>query len=201
TKTSLDLLGVIEDEEYFSKLCDVDAIRVCLLLCLKVLGLERNGGVVEKLKFGNEFCHLSGEFYDELNHDFLELFESAICKSVGTQLDADTEEVFDALEEEERLFLEEDRLIEGEKGYFVQLLLQTAMPLWYANEESGDSYDVEWRDWYIYTRDCLQGRLPEVLYPFNVFDKKRIDKSTYHITFRIGENLPKQRVYLVTAGC
>nr|GEZ59942.1 phospholipase-like protein [Tanacetum cinerariifolium] len=81
----------------------------------QVLGLERNGGVVEKLKFSNEFCHLSGEFYDELNHDFLELFESAICKSVGTQLDVDTEEVFDALEEEERLLLKEDRLIEEEK--------------------------------------------------------------------------------------
>ncbi|GKC07072.1 hypothetical protein Tco_0998682, partial [Tanacetum coccineum] len=35
TITSLDLLGVIEDEEYFSKLCDADAIRVCLLLCLE----------------------------------------------------------------------------------------------------------------------------------------------------------------------
>ncbi|GJY01230.1 hypothetical protein Tco_0359382 [Tanacetum coccineum] len=95
---------------------------------IQVLGLERNGGVVKKLKFGDEFCHFSGEFCDELNHDFLELFELAICNSVGTQLDADTEEVFDAthdylveeefgrqLEEEERLLLEEDILIEEEK--------------------------------------------------------------------------------------
>ncbi|GJZ63035.1 hypothetical protein Tco_0619456, partial [Tanacetum coccineum] len=33
--TSFDLVGVIEDEEYFSQLCDEDAIRVCLLLCLE----------------------------------------------------------------------------------------------------------------------------------------------------------------------
>nr|GEV25194.1 reverse transcriptase domain-containing protein [Tanacetum cinerariifolium] len=128
TITSLDLLSVIKDEEYFSKLCDVDAIRVCLLLCLKVLGRERNGGGVEKLELSDEFCHFSREFCNELNHDFLELFESAICKSVGTPLDADTEEEFDGtqdyileeefsmrLEEEERLLLEEERVVEEEK--------------------------------------------------------------------------------------
>ncbi|GJY95856.1 hypothetical protein Tco_0512217 [Tanacetum coccineum] len=205
TLTRLDLIGVIEDEDYFRKLCDVDAIRVYLLLCLdvifigrllvkevddtlmrlvdsleswnafpwglhkshnyvptytlsgfvwafkvwilesfersnhwwnkvaeaipRVLGQERNGGVVEKLEFSDEFCHLSGEFCDELNHDFLDLFESAICKSVWTTLHADTEEEFDEthdyileegfsmrLEEEERLLLEEERLIEKEKN-------------------------------------------------------------------------------------
>ncbi|GKE26502.1 hypothetical protein Tco_1441886 [Tanacetum coccineum] len=36
-KISLDLVGVIEDEEYFSQLCDEDAICVCLLLCLEVI--------------------------------------------------------------------------------------------------------------------------------------------------------------------
>ncbi|GJS82578.1 hypothetical protein Tco_0749119 [Tanacetum coccineum] len=35
--TSLDLVGVIEDEEYFSQLCNEDAIHVCLLLCLEVI--------------------------------------------------------------------------------------------------------------------------------------------------------------------
>ncbi|GJX42661.1 phospholipase-like protein [Tanacetum coccineum] len=35
--TSLDLVGVVEDEEYFSQLCNEDAIRVCLLLCLEVI--------------------------------------------------------------------------------------------------------------------------------------------------------------------
>ncbi|GKA89795.1 hypothetical protein Tco_0811607, partial [Tanacetum coccineum] len=41
TITSLDLLGVVEDEEYFRKLCDVYAIRVCLLLCLEVIFMGR----------------------------------------------------------------------------------------------------------------------------------------------------------------
>ncbi|GJZ75722.1 hypothetical protein Tco_0640187 [Tanacetum coccineum] len=93
---------------------------------IQVLGRERNGGVVEKLELSDEFCHLSGEFCNELNHDFLELFESAICNSVGTPLDVDTEEEFDEdyileeefsmrLEEEESLLLEEERLIEEEK--------------------------------------------------------------------------------------
>ncbi|GJS40593.1 phospholipase-like protein [Tanacetum coccineum] len=58
--------------------------------------------------------------------------------------------------------------------------------------DSGDSYDLECRDWYIRIRDCLQVRLAEVLELVNVFDKKGIDKSTYHVTFRIAENMPKQ---------
>ncbi|GKC68981.1 phospholipase-like protein [Tanacetum coccineum] len=57
--------------------------------------------------------------------------------------------------------------------------------------DSGDRYNVECRDWYIQTRDCLQGRLPEVLELVNVFDKKGIHKSTYRVTFRIVENVPK----------
>ncbi|GJY01229.1 phospholipase-like protein [Tanacetum coccineum] len=64
--------------------------------------------------------------------------------------------------------------------------------------DSGDSYDVECRDWYIRTRDCLQGRsgrLPEVLDPVNVFDKKEINKSAYHITFGIAENVSKQEMW------
>ncbi|GKD35750.1 hypothetical protein Tco_1251259, partial [Tanacetum coccineum] len=35
--TSLDLIGVLEDEELFSKICDEDAVRVCLLLSLEVI--------------------------------------------------------------------------------------------------------------------------------------------------------------------
>nr|GEZ56279.1 phospholipase-like protein [Tanacetum cinerariifolium] len=200
TITSLDLLGVIEDEEHFSKLCDADAIRVCILLCLEVifmgrllvtgvddtlmrlvdsleswnafpwgivmlhdsnpifdlrltlaeyksewwtstndflqvyvprtprenlifsmriskslkdsikelisrifkleaiiqvLGRERNGDVVEKLQFSDDFCHVRVEFRNELNQVFLELFESSIIDIVGTTLDADTQEAFD----------------------------------------------------------------------------------------------------------
>nr|GEV44840.1 phospholipase-like protein [Tanacetum cinerariifolium] len=62
---------------------------------IQVLGRERNGGVVKKLELSDEFCHLSGEFCDELNHDFLELFQSAISNSVGRPLEADTEKYFD----------------------------------------------------------------------------------------------------------
>ncbi|GJW98968.1 hypothetical protein Tco_0180776 [Tanacetum coccineum] len=95
---------------------------------IQVLGQERNDDVVEELEFSDEFCHLSVKFCDELNHDFLELFESSIIDSVGTPLDADTHEEFDEiedylvkekfmrwLEEEERLLLEEERLIKEEK--------------------------------------------------------------------------------------
>ncbi|GJZ62447.1 hypothetical protein Tco_0618584 [Tanacetum coccineum] len=38
---SLDLIGVIEDEEFFSKLCDEDFVRVCLLLSLEVIFMGR----------------------------------------------------------------------------------------------------------------------------------------------------------------
>ncbi|GJV90992.1 hypothetical protein Tco_1538805 [Tanacetum coccineum] len=90
----------------------------------EVLGRERNGDVVEQLEFSDEFCHLSGEFCNELNHDFLKLFESSICNCAGTPLDADTDEEFDEtedhllekefmirLEEEERLLLEEEKRV------------------------------------------------------------------------------------------
>ncbi|GKA35432.1 hypothetical protein Tco_0721923, partial [Tanacetum coccineum] len=39
--TSLDIIGVIEDEEFFSKICDEDAVRVCLLLSLEVIFMGR----------------------------------------------------------------------------------------------------------------------------------------------------------------
>ncbi|GKB64459.1 hypothetical protein Tco_0920645 [Tanacetum coccineum] len=248
--TSLDLIGVIEDEEYFSKLCDIDVVRVCLLLCLEVIFMGRllvnevddtlmrlvgsleswnafplafgfwsplKGAIVGGLKcrklyqeeskpifdlrptlaeyqsewwtittdflqdyvprtpmrkpdlfdaypqkvsaerkrnrfcrniitsipnvrrseisslkdrvikelnsrFSDEFCHLSGELCDELNHDFLELFDSNIFNSLGTSLDGDTSEEIDEvnytwtrLEEEERLLLEEKKVIQEEK--------------------------------------------------------------------------------------
>lgn len=39
--SNLDLLSVIEDEEFFSKLSDDDAVRVCLLLLLEVVFMGR----------------------------------------------------------------------------------------------------------------------------------------------------------------
>nr|GFA32699.1 hypothetical protein [Tanacetum cinerariifolium] len=69
--------------------------------------------LLKQLEFSDEFCYLSGKFCDELNHDFLELFESAICNSVGTTLDVDTQEEFDEtqdyiLEKEFSMRLEEE---------------------------------------------------------------------------------------------
>ncbi|GKA91730.1 phospholipase-like protein [Tanacetum coccineum] len=62
--TSLDLIGVLEDEEFFSKICDEDAIRVCLLLSLEVIFMGRKlvhefddtlMRLVENLKAWNAF--------------------------------------------------------------------------------------------------------------------------------------------------
>ncbi|GJY45283.1 hypothetical protein Tco_0434346, partial [Tanacetum coccineum] len=39
--TSLDLIGVIEDEEFFSKICDKDAVSICLLVSLEVIFMDR----------------------------------------------------------------------------------------------------------------------------------------------------------------
>ncbi|GJR13021.1 hypothetical protein Tco_0795673 [Tanacetum coccineum] len=39
--TNLDVIGVIEDEETFWKLCDQDSIRLCLILALEVIFMGR----------------------------------------------------------------------------------------------------------------------------------------------------------------
>ncbi|GJY18473.1 phospholipase-like protein [Tanacetum coccineum] len=76
--TSLDLVGVIEDEEYFSQLCDEDAIRVCLLLCLEVIFMgklmvkevdDTLMRLVESLEAWNVFPwgeHIWMQLYDEI---------------------------------------------------------------------------------------------------------------------------------------
>nr|GEW53348.1 hypothetical protein [Tanacetum cinerariifolium] len=62
--TSLDDIGVIEDEEMFGKLCDEDSIRLCLLLALEVTFMGRLltcpmddtlFGLVENLEAWNVF--------------------------------------------------------------------------------------------------------------------------------------------------
>nr|GEV09333.1 zinc knuckle CX2CX4HX4C [Tanacetum cinerariifolium] len=181
--------------------------------------------------------------------DFLQVYVPRIpMKKLDTHYYLLDEEVRMRLEEEERLLLEEERLIEDEKrgkleeqkrliikekralevkkrwdkdyrkreSYSIAwtsadkvfIPIDEAEQHWCLVEvdilsgvvtfyDSGDSCDVECRDWYIHTRDCLQGRLPEVLGLVNVFDKKGIDKSTYRVTFRIVKNVPKQGVCLV----
>ncbi|GJX86417.1 hypothetical protein Tco_0337191 [Tanacetum coccineum] len=335
TITSLDLLGVIEDEEFFSKLCDVDVIRVCLLLCLEVifmdcllvnevddtlmrlvdsleswnaflwgeniwmylydeivnvvcnhksehreglhksrnyfhtytlsgfvwafkvydgrkrnrlcrhistpitnvhrskissikdsvikelnsrifkleaiiqvLSLERNGGVLENLKFGDEFCHLSREFCDELNHDTLNcLSRPFLEEEERLLLEEDIlieEEKRVRLEEQKTLMIEEERALRWDEDYrkrtyafmnsdhmkqamarcaakkrtlFITVRTDSWLQIFITINEPGqhwclaefdiisgvvtfyhnnDSYDVECRNWYIRTRDCLQ---------------------------------------------
>nr|GFD08532.1 phospholipase-like protein [Tanacetum cinerariifolium] len=110
--------------------CIIKELNSCILkleAIIQVLCQERNGDVVEKLQFSDDFCHVSVEFCNELNQAFLQLFESFVIDSVGTPLDVDTQEEFDEtedylvkeefmrrLEGEERLLLEEKRLIEEE---------------------------------------------------------------------------------------
>ena len=62
--TSLDLLGLIEDEELFGKLDDDDAVRVCLLLALEVIFIKKKlvdevpdtlMRLVENLEVWNDF--------------------------------------------------------------------------------------------------------------------------------------------------
>ncbi|GJT51345.1 phospholipase-like protein [Tanacetum coccineum] len=102
TITSLDLLGVIEDEEYFSKLCDADAIRVCLLLCLEVIFMGRFlvTGVddtlmrlVDSLESWNAFPwgeHIWMHLYDEIMNvafkDLSPIFDLIPTLAEGTNL-------------------------------------------------------------------------------------------------------------------
>nr|GEZ89707.1 phospholipase-like protein [Tanacetum cinerariifolium] len=76
--TSLYLVGVIEDEEYFSQLCDEYAIHVCLSLCLEVIFMgklmvkdvdETLMRLVESLEAWNAFPwgeHIWMQLYDEI---------------------------------------------------------------------------------------------------------------------------------------
>ncbi|PWA66273.1 phospholipase-like protein [Artemisia annua] len=89
-------------------------------------------------------------------------------------------------------------------AYFVQLLLQDSLPLWYVD---GTCYKVPWNDveqilmpinepkkhWFVAQFEIRTGtRLPEVLQEANVFNTKGINPVTYRITFRNGDDAPKQ---------
>ncbi|GJZ55890.1 phospholipase-like protein [Tanacetum coccineum] len=78
-----------------------------------------------------------------------------------------------------------------------------SMPLHRAMLISGDTYDYEWRDWYVPVREWLQERLPVILEGAKVFDKKGINQSDYCIRFKLADSVPKQggtsRVVVVRA--
>ncbi|PWA37409.1 phospholipase-like protein [Artemisia annua] len=115
--------------------------------------------------------------------------------------------------------------------YFLTILLQGSMPLFYATNEvydyawadvvrvfipinepfthwslavfyiqtgevlfydSGETYDMEYRECYFTMRRCLRENLPFIIKETGVFEKKGIDPTTYHISFRHVTHIPKQ---------
>nr|GEX12186.1 hypothetical protein [Tanacetum cinerariifolium] len=74
-------------------------------------------------------------------------------------------------------------------GVFHILDIGTGVVTFY---DSGQTYEPEWREWYIKLRQCLQVQLPDVLEQACVFEKKGINPSTYSITFCNADNVPKQ---------
>ncbi|GJY50077.1 hypothetical protein Tco_0440033 [Tanacetum coccineum] len=82
-----------------------------------------NGGVAEKLHFNDDLFNLGADFYNELNHEFIELFDSTICLSRSTSLDLRSdedvakeyivkEELRLRFEEKERVRLKEHKMME-----------------------------------------------------------------------------------------
>ncbi|GJR87475.1 hypothetical protein Tco_0211486 [Tanacetum coccineum] len=92
--TSLDLIGVILDEEFFSKLCDEDAVRVCFLLSLEVIFM------------GRKLVH---EFDDTLMR-LVENLEAWNAFPWDLVIDEDVDE----LEDEEMLLFKEENILEEE---------------------------------------------------------------------------------------
>ncbi|GJZ59174.1 hypothetical protein Tco_0614990 [Tanacetum coccineum] len=75
--------------------------------------------------------------------------------------------------------------------YFLTLLLQDSMPLFYATDEI---YPLAWRDveQYVKMGSCLEYKLPVVLQQTGVFASKGIDPTSYSIKFTNAQNVPKQ---------
>nr|GEX07020.1 phospholipase-like protein [Tanacetum cinerariifolium] len=168
--TNLDVLGVIEDEVMFGNLCDEDSIRLCLILALKVIFMGRLKTrrladqvikelnvrvfkletIIQRLQFNEDLYRLRSDFVESLNilfQDLVDLHDSVEDIANEKRL---------RLEEEKILRLEEEKMLQiAEHGrrenanwamvscYFVQLLMQNIMPLFYAN---GDKYHIPWSD-------------------------------------------------------
>nr|GFA60788.1 phospholipase-like protein [Tanacetum cinerariifolium] len=130
--TSLDLIDVIEDEEFFLKLCNEDVVRVCLLLSLEVIFMGRKLVYeFDDTLMSEYFPNLGNEFCDELNKEFIKLFEFHSGNSGSDCSDLDIDEDVDEckeekilkeesrlrLEEEARFMREEDKLLEDENFF------------------------------------------------------------------------------------
>ncbi|GJR91053.1 phospholipase-like protein [Tanacetum coccineum] len=73
-------------------------------------------------------------------------------------------------------------------SYFLPLLLQGFVPLFYANN---DIFPVPWSN-VERMRDCLKEKIPVVLKETGVFEKKNIDPAKYKISFKVADGVPKQ---------
>nr|GEV43286.1 phospholipase-like protein [Tanacetum cinerariifolium] len=88
TESSIIEISLIQD----GVITELNARFFKLEAIIQVLARERNGGVLEKLDFNDDLSNLSADFCDELNHEFLELFESTICLSGSASLDMCSDE-------------------------------------------------------------------------------------------------------------
>ncbi|GJU33211.1 hypothetical protein Tco_1176800, partial [Tanacetum coccineum] len=82
---------------------------------IKVLGHERNGVFVDKLDSGEYFSNLSSEFWEELNHESIELLESPCCGTRLAMVDGDSDDDVVKLKEEVRLREEKEKLLKYEE--------------------------------------------------------------------------------------
>ncbi|GJS44543.1 phospholipase-like protein [Tanacetum coccineum] len=135
---------------------------------IQVLALERNDKL-GRLQFNEDLSRLRGDFVESLNILFQELVdphdsvedianeylvdeELKLCLEEEERIRSEQEKRIQQekrlrLEEEKMLRLEEEKMLQNAEAmvscYFVQLLMQNNMPLFYAN---GDKYGIPWSD-------------------------------------------------------
>ncbi|GJY58687.1 hypothetical protein Tco_0458579 [Tanacetum coccineum] len=81
---------------------------------IQVLVRKTKGVFVDKLEFSEDFHNLSPQFCDELNKEFLELFDSPSISSGTRSSDLDIDEDVDEeylLQEQFRMKLEEEEML------------------------------------------------------------------------------------------
>nr|GEW11992.1 pre-mRNA-splicing factor ATP-dependent RNA helicase DEAH7 [Tanacetum cinerariifolium] len=129
--TNLDIIYVIEDEERFGKLCDDDAIRLCLLLVVKVIFMGRLLTfkvdatllrLVENLEAWNSFSwgSLSLIYYFSALYDYLQEEKLRLCLEDEEMLRCEHEKLTVeknrfGLNEANRLRLEEQNIFQLEE--------------------------------------------------------------------------------------
>nr|GEU38854.1 phospholipase-like protein [Tanacetum cinerariifolium] len=188
--TNLDVLGLIEDEVMFGNLCDEDSVRLCLILALEVIFMGRFltchvddslFGLVENLKAWNVFPY--GEYVWIQLYDSIKIKDSYRTgkeNSIGEEVEAGRREDVAVGRREDVAdcgdlwvgYMWHGRCENANWAmvscFFVQLLMQNIMPLFY---ENGDKYGIPWSDvdqvfipinetnqhWYLAQLDILSG--------------------------------------------